>query len=68
MKNLLLIIDAQNDFVDSEGKLYIPGSERAVKNICRWINMNRERIDDIIASGYVVESVLDVKPTGNARK
>lgn len=48
MKNLLLIIDAQNDFVDSEGKLYIPGSERAVKNICRWINMNRERIDDII--------------------
>lgn len=32
------------------------------------LGLPKERIDDIIASGYVVESVLDVKPTGNARK
>ena len=35
--NLLLIIDPQNDFVDSKGSLYIPGAENGIDSICDFI-------------------------------
>ena len=49
-KNLLLIIDPQNDFVDTEGTMYIPGAEQAIKNLCRWISINKKNIDSIIVT------------------
>lgn len=49
-KNLLLIIDPQNDFVDTEGTMYIPGAEQAVKNLCRWISINRKNIHEIVVT------------------
>ena len=48
MKNLLLIIDPQNDFVDPKGSLYVPGSEEAINNICKFIDT--DRVDEIIVS------------------
>lgn len=40
MKNLLLIIDPQNDFADPKGSLYVNGAEEAIENICKFINTN----------------------------
>lgn len=33
----LLIIDPQNDFVDPKGSLYIPGAEKGIEEICKFI-------------------------------
>ena len=44
MKEVLLIIDPQNDFVDPKGSLYIPKAEKAIENLCEVIktrNPNR---------------------------
>lgn len=49
MKNLLLIIDPQNDFVDPKGSLYVPGAEKQIKNICKLLKSNIE-ITDIVIS------------------
>lgn len=48
MNKLLLIIDPQNDFVDRKGSLYVPGSQKAIKNICEFIKTRR--IDNILLS------------------
>lgn len=37
MKEVLFIIDPQNDFVDPLGSLYIPGAEKAINEICKVI-------------------------------
>lgn len=37
MKEVLLIIDPQNDFVDPKGSLYIPGAEKGIEEICKVI-------------------------------
>lgn len=37
MKEVLLIIDPQNDFVDPKGSLYIPEAEKAIENLCEVI-------------------------------
>ena len=37
MRTILLIIDPQNDFVDPKGSLYIPGAEKGVDEICKFI-------------------------------
>lgn len=52
MKNdsLLIIIDPQNDFVDRKGSLYVPGSEKAIKNICKFIQTRGGYIEDILIS------------------
>ena len=47
MKRLLLIIDPQNDFVDSKGSLYVPGAEKGIDAISRFIKENGEDIDSI---------------------
>lgn len=38
MRNVLLIIDPQNDFVDSRGSLYIPNAEKGIDSICEAID------------------------------
>lgn len=49
--NILLIIDPQNDFVDAgEGKLYVPGAGRAIKNLTDWIRENNESLARIIVT------------------
>ena len=47
MKRLLLIIDPQNDFVDSKGSLYVPDAEKAVEAIAEYIKSNGKNLDDI---------------------
>lgn len=46
-RNLLLIIDPQNDFVNPDGSLYVDGAEKSIKNLCQWINENNKNIDKI---------------------
>lgn len=46
--NLLLVIDPQNDFVSHSGTMYIPHAEDGIKNLCRWIDINRKKINSII--------------------
>lgn len=48
MKRLLIIIDPNNDFVDSRGSLYIKGAEKGVDAIIDF--MERENPDAIIVS------------------
>lgn len=48
MKNLLLIIDPQNDFTDPKGSLYVKGAEEAISNICSFIYSKKP--DDILIS------------------
>lgn len=47
-KNLLLIIDPQNDFVNPDGSLYVNGGEKAMKNLCDWLGKHKADIDDVI--------------------
>lgn len=47
-KNLLLIVDAQRDFCEHGGDLYVVDSAPAVKEICRFIDTNRKRISEIL--------------------
>ncbi len=47
-KNLLLLIDPQNDFTDPKGSLYVPGSEQAISNICKFI-YSRKPTDILIS-------------------
>lgn len=48
MKNLLLIIDPQNDFTDHKGSLYVNGATEAISNICNFIYSKKP--DDILIS------------------
>lgn len=48
VKNLLLIIDPQNDFVNPEGTLYVNGGEKSIKNLSEWIKENKVEIDEIV--------------------
>lgn len=48
MKSLLLIIDAQKDFCQHTGSLYVPDSEAALDKLCSWIRQNKGSIDDIL--------------------
>lgn len=49
-KNILFIIDMQNDFTTKEGSLYVNGSENDVNNLCEFIKKNRNAIETIITS------------------
>lgn len=46
-RNLLLIIDPNNDFVDSEGSLFIPGAERCIKSLSKFIIDSSDEVSDI---------------------
>lgn len=51
MKNLLLVIDVQKDFVNPIGSLYVKGGETVVKNLIEWVRKNRgTTIDHIITT------------------
>lgn len=50
LKVALLIIDADNDFVNSTGTLSVPGAENAMMKLSDWIINNSDRIDSIYAS------------------
>jgi nicotinamidase-related amidase len=49
-KSLLLIIDAQYDFCDDKGALYVPGAEQDMARLAMFINNNREKLDGIVLS------------------
>ena len=47
-KNLLLIIDMQNDFCHPQGTLFVPGAEEDVHRVAAFIHKNSEFIDQIV--------------------
>ena len=46
----LLIIDAQYDFCNPEGALFVPGAEKDVENIARLIAIEGEKLDAIFVT------------------
>lgn len=44
-KSLLLIIDPQYDFCNPKGTLYVPGAEKATKELCKWISGKRKILE-----------------------
>jgi len=46
----LYVVDAQRDFMDSDGSLYIPGAEEIKPNIIKIYNVMKENNKKIIAS------------------
>lgn len=49
-KKLLLIIDAQNDFCDPEGNLYVPGADKDMERLADFIRRKGDTIDHIVLS------------------
>jgi nicotinamidase-related amidase len=49
-KSLLLIIDAQYDFCDGKGALYVPGAEQDMQRLAMFIRDNREQLAGIVLS------------------
>ncbi len=47
-KNALLIIDAQNDFCDKKGSLYVKGAEDDMNRVASFIMRNMDELDSII--------------------
>ncbi len=55
--NLLLIIDAQNDFCLPEGALYVQGATGDIESICKFIDLNRGSISEVILTQDIHQSV-----------
>lgn len=49
-KNCLLIIDPQNDFCDKKGSLFVPGADKDIKRLSKFIKKNKSNIDSIVVS------------------
>ncbi len=49
-KNMLLLIDVQNDFCSPKGSLYVKGAEKDVENMAQFIRKNRKHLDHIICT------------------
>lgn len=47
-KNLLLIIDMQNDFCKPTGTLYVEGAQNDVKRLVQFIKTNEDKLDKIV--------------------
>lgn len=47
-KKTLVIIDVQKDFYDPQGALYVPGGEKVIPVIKKYIEDNKASIEDII--------------------
>jgi nicotinamidase-related amidase len=60
---LLLIIDAQYDFCDPNGALYVEGAEGDILNICGFIREYGNAIDEIVLT-QDVHHVLDISHPG----
>lgn len=50
LKVALLIIDADNDFVDPHGTLYVPKADEAMKKLSKWLENSGDIIDAVYAS------------------
>lgn len=50
MAKALLIIDAQYDFCDPQGALYVPGAEQDMQKLIEWIEKYGEGLEEIICS------------------
>lgn len=46
-KNAILIIDAQYDFTNPEGALFVQGADGDMKRLAQWIKTNQQKIDHI---------------------
>jgi nicotinamidase/pyrazinamidase len=46
-KNAILIIDAQNDFCNPRGALFVPGADADMKRLSKWIKANIRQIAHI---------------------
>lgn len=58
-KTALLIIDAQFDFCDPKGSLYVPGAEEDVRRIAQLIALEGKNIDSIFVT-LDTHKVLDI--------
>ena len=58
-KTALLIIDAQYDFCNPKGTLYVPGAETDVERIASLIALEGDRIDGIFLT-LDTHTVLDI--------
>jgi nicotinamidase/pyrazinamidase len=58
-KTALLLIDAQFDFCDPKGALFVPGAEQDVERIAKLIALEGEKIDAIFAT-LDTHKVLDI--------
>lgn len=59
VKNLLLLVDPQNDFCDSRGALFVPGADEDARRTARMISRISSLLDDIIVT-LDCHHVLDV--------
>jgi len=50
MKNAFLIIDAQFDFCNPEGALFVPGAVEDIQKLAKIINNNLQKIDHIVVT------------------
>jgi nicotinamidase-related amidase len=56
---LLLIIDAQYDFCDEKGSLYVPGAEKDMERLASFIKNHGEKFSDIVLS-QDTHQVIDI--------
>jgi len=61
--NLLLIIDAQNDFCHPKGALSVPGADRDMFRLARFIEKKGNKIDEVILT-QDHHHVLDIAHPG----
>ena len=47
-KRTLIIVDFQNDFCNPKGTLYVKGAEEAKTNIIKYLDDNKDSIDNVI--------------------
>ena len=47
-KRTLIIVDFQNDFCNPKGTLYVKGAEEAKANIIKYLEDNKDSIDNVI--------------------
>lgn len=48
MKKVLVIVDVQYDFANSNGALYVPGGEEVIPAIAQYIKDNQEDLDHVL--------------------
>ncbi|CAG5071896.1 hypothetical protein DYBT9623_03872 [Dyadobacter sp. CECT 9623] len=58
-KTALLIIDAQYDFCNPKGTLFVPGAEEDIQRIARLISLDGDKIDSIFVT-LDTHKVLDI--------
>ena len=63
MKNCLLIIDPQNDFVDPKGSLCVPGAEEDMTRLAEFISTNKNDIDGVVMT-MDSHNVMDIAHPG----